>query len=255
MPRPERTFPFHQLDRLEPADQESADAFDRLTWISDCLAVLAHREQTIRQPAPGPEQPVLFDSTTVEVPVTLTAAILYDTSAIYGGPGVADLVAAHLHRNPSAGTFRLRAERVPTPALAKRWLAGQGVDPTALTEVTRRRRVTDRASLAAEQRIAGDLSGRYEVIDHYTHENGPVYVLYRDRQPGVLAPYLPHAEIPEPADSPLDYRVREARFDTPADAARWHLDDFPSTAAVVTVHPAATSARSGTAPARRRPRR
>jgi hypothetical protein len=235
----EFAFPFEILERLAPADAESTEALHQLGWIADSFVVLAYHQAEREHPVPTLDQPVLFDGGPARVAVE-TAAILLDSSAIYDIPGTAELVAVHLQRTRGTARFRLRAERVPTPALAERWLAGQGIDPSTLTPAVGTVRTTDSASRAAEQRIATDRTGRYEVVDHYTHENGPVFVLYRDHQSGLLPPYLAQAEILDLSSSPLDYRVIEARFTAPADAQTWHLDDFPPTApAVATARPAA----------------
>ncbi|SEM65689.1 hypothetical protein [Streptacidiphilus jiangxiensis] len=248
-------FPFRALDRLGPADTESADTVNTLDLYANCLTVLAHHTGTLRQAPPSPAAPGLFDLPGGGLVTVLeTAAVFFDSRAVFDMPGTADLVAVHLLHTPSAKTFRLRAERVPTLAIAQRWLAEQGLAPTTLTPAAGTVRATDSASRAAEQRIRADRAGRFEVVDHFTHEDGPVYVLYRDHQPGALPPYLAQAEVPDTSDAPLDYRVREARFATADEADTWHRDGFPPNTPAA-VRPATNSATRPASGAPRRPRR
>lgn len=154
-------------------------------------------------------------------------AVLFDSSATWGIPGTADLLAVHVARNQMWRTFDFDRARLPMVALAQQWLVARGCPPEAIVlQPERATQPADQQSTALETRLR-TMPGRYTLLDHYTDDSGPFesWAMLRDTHPESAG--TPVRVFIESADiNAGTYTLREGAF-TDEDAAQEWLDERP----------------------------
>lgn len=153
-------------------------------------------------------------------------AVLHDSAATWDLPGTAALLALHVARDQTSGTFHCTAQRMPLLSLAQQWLVARGCPPEAiLVPPGRAGKPADEATTALETTLRSASAARYTLLDHYTYDSEPYesWALMRDSDPAsASAPFRLFVETAYVQAGA--YTLREGAFTT-ADAAHEWLDE------------------------------
>ncbi|MFC9649571.1 hypothetical protein [Streptomyces sp. NPDC056937] len=156
--------------------------------------------------------------------------LLYDRSAIWDIPGMAEYVTLHITRDVEKRTFDFASERHPVVPLAQNWLIRRGCPQ----EVVRGShphgpRPADGLTARLEDLLRTNPGDRYEVLDHYTDNPCSFDV-------GVEVRTLVYDSHPDSAHAPCrlfleettmnlrSYTVREGAFTSAEEADTWIME-------------------------------
>ncbi|MFF4529458.1 hypothetical protein ACFY1P_09320 [Streptomyces sp. NPDC001407] len=149
--------------------------------------------------------------------------VLHDGAATWDVPGMAQLIAVAITRDPDNWTFSFHSERHPVLPLAQRWLIAHGAAPDAvrLPAQWSGPKPADAQTTALEEQLMTS-GGRYEVLDHYTDDCNEyeTTMLVHDHDPASAEqPYRLFLEQCSPDSS--TYTLREGAFRTENAAREW----------------------------------
>ncbi|MFB7270749.1 hypothetical protein [Streptomyces sp. NPDC056244] len=96
--------------------------------------------------------------------------LLHDRSATWSIPGVPQLVALHLQRDPDTRTFRFDRAELPLPAMAQSWLIARGCPPDGIRLLPGTGTApADDATRALEERLMSD-GDHFAFLTSYTDD-------------------------------------------------------------------------------------
>ncbi|MCV2464440.1 hypothetical protein OEB94_34780 [Streptomyces sp. ICN988] len=151
--------------------------------------------------------------------------VLFDRTATWGHPGMAQVLAVHLKRDSERQTFSFERAPLPLPAMAQSWLIHRGCSPDAISlDPQLGPPPADEATRALERRLVGD-GDHYAMGHSYTSDDPDDMVIVvvlcaRDEQ----AP-SPFRVVVEEVDTERWTRtLREGGFDTAGEALQWCND-------------------------------
>lgn len=97
--------------------------------------------------------------------------VLFDRTATWGHPGMAQLLAVHLQRDREKRTFTFEQAAMPLPAMAQSWLIHRGCPQNAIgLDPELGPPPADEATRALERRLAGD-GDHYAMGYSYTRDD------------------------------------------------------------------------------------
>ncbi|WP_129838079.1 hypothetical protein [Streptomyces sp. RFCAC02] len=146
--------------------------------------------------------------------------LLHDTSATWGYPGMPQIAALHLTRDPASMTFCSDFVRLPLPAMAQSWLIARGcpADAIQLGEQVGTSAADD-VTRALETRLTSD-GDRFALLHSYTEDSEPVRIAALLRAVDGSRP--PFRILLETTDLQAGtHTLREAPFATYEAATQW----------------------------------
>lgn len=239
-PAPDRTPIPHvdfELDDLDADEERYLDFYRKVAVHEDMLVPLAEHHD-------GPN----------------SYYVLFDRTATWGHPGMAQVLAVHLQRNYEKQTFSFEQAPLPLPAMAQSWLIHRGCPHDAISlDPGLGPPPADEATRALERRLVGD-GDRYAMGYSYTSDDPDdmvIVVVLRARDEQASSPF--HAVVEEVDTERWTHTLREGGFDTAGEALQWCEDRLTGEAGPLPpVRSAATASRPASvakAPAPRPPGR
>ncbi|MFF2819398.1 glycosyl hydrolase [Kitasatospora cineracea] len=137
-----------RLDGLEPADEQSAHAYDH-TWVC--------QYQTITQHDVGERSFI----------------VAFDPSATWDTPNTPNLVSFDVARDSERGTFSMHSSGHASFAFAQRWLIVRGCPADALAPIADVPRPADELTVRVEDRIRHS-GERLAIVEHQVIDGGDV---------------------------------------------------------------------------------
>ncbi|SFC59526.1 hypothetical protein [Streptomyces aidingensis] len=194
----------YRVSGLAPADEETALLLEHLELFDDVFHIMAESHTS-----DGRQSYLL----------------MHDSSATWGLPGAPQLVSLHLVRNPESRSFHADHARQASVHFARLWLVNRGCVPEAVEPYPGEFfEPVDAATRRMAQHIVHS-GGRYQVLDHDTHDSVPeeVWVLVRDADPASgRLPVRVFLEEFHPTD--YTYTLREGAFPDTDAARKWLLN-------------------------------
>ncbi|MBZ3904454.1 hypothetical protein [Streptomyces griseiscabiei] len=171
--------------------------------------------------------------------------VLFDRTATWGHPGMAQVLAVHLQRDREKRTFTFDHARLPLPAMAQSWLIHRGCPPDAVgLSPTLGPPPADEATRALERRLAGD-GDRYAMGYSYTSDNpDDMVTVVALRAPDERAPSPFRVLVEEVDTEAWTHTLREGGFTTVDEALQWCNDRLTGEAGPLpSVRPATAAVR------------
>ncbi|MFJ2509887.1 hypothetical protein ACIQJX_26625 [Streptomyces griseoviridis] len=148
--------------------------------------------------------------------------VLFDRSATWGHPGMAQVLAVHLQRDHEKQTFSFEQAPLPLPAMAQSWLILRGCPPDAIDlDHQLGPPPADDATRSLERRLAGD-GEHYAMGYSYTSDDpDDMVIVVALRALDERAPSPFRVLVEEVDTETWTHTLREGGFDTAGEALQW----------------------------------
>lgn len=148
--------------------------------------------------------------------------VLFDRTATWGHPGMAQLLAVHLQRDREERTFTFEQAAMPLAAMAQSWLIHRGCPQSAIgLDPELEPPPADEATRALERRLAGD-GDHYAMGYSFTCDDpDDMVTVVALRALDERAPSPFRVVVEEVDTDAWTHTLREGGFDTVGEALQW----------------------------------
>ncbi|MFD5256865.1 hypothetical protein ACFWM5_29035 [Streptomyces bobili] len=182
--------------------------------------------------------------------------VLFDRTATLGHPGMPQVLAVHLQRDPEARTFTFEHAPLPLPAMAQSWLIHRGCPYDAISlNPEMGPPPADEATRSLERRLASE-GDHYAMGYSYTCDDpDDMVIVVALRALDERAPSAFRVVVEEVDTDAWTHTLREGGFDTVGEALQWCDDRLTGEASPLPpVRPATAASRPAGAPKAPAPR-
>lgn len=147
--------------------------------------------------------------------------VMHNRAVTWGIPGVPQLVALHLKRDPAARTYQFDHAELPLPSMAQSWLIARGCpEEKILLPDGMGTTPANEATRVLEQRLRSD-GDHFALLTSYTHDSDPMQTTVMLRALDEKAA-LPFRVLLEEVDTTAwTHTLREGGFQTFEAATQW----------------------------------